>query len=91
MDDLNLQIGEGQEDNIIGKHGLGKRNDKGDRLAIFALENNLLNTNIKIQTVYTWQSSVVKSEKAIHNRIDVSEYRCTNGPQFSSRESKVTF
>src|SRR6478609_8853994 len=32
MGDFNAVVGEGKEDRVVGKFGLGKRNDKGERL-----------------------------------------------------------
>ena len=43
MGDLNAKVGEGEDTECgIGKHGLGKRNDRGDMLASFCQANNLL-------------------------------------------------
>lgn len=32
MGDLNVQIGKGKCEDLIGKHGLGERNERGERL-----------------------------------------------------------
>lgn len=45
MSDLNSKIRKGQQKNILGKHGLGVWNDRGDRLAMFYLGKQLVITN----------------------------------------------
>lgn len=41
MGDFNAKVGEGDEPGIVGKFGLGERNEAGDRLMQFCQENNL--------------------------------------------------
>ncbi|XP_063546234.1 uncharacterized protein LOC134754088 [Cydia strobilella] len=49
MGDFNAVVGEGIEDNIVGKFGLGKRNKRGDRLVQFCKKNNLFISNTIFQ------------------------------------------
>ena len=46
MGDLNAKVGEDNEgyENIIGSHGVGERNDNGERLVDFCGLNNLVVT-----------------------------------------------
>ena len=41
MGDFNAKVGKGKEEDIIGEFGLGERNERGDRLAHFCIENDL--------------------------------------------------
>ena len=45
MGDFNAVVGEGKEDRVVGKFGLGKRNDRGERLIEFCKSQNLVITN----------------------------------------------
>jgi hypothetical protein len=45
MGDFNAVVGERQVNQIIGKHGLGTRNIRGERLINFRKQNNFLVTN----------------------------------------------
>ena len=58
--DFNAKIGEGSYKDIIGAHGLGERNPRGDRLAHFCIEKDLVVTNTIFQhpkrLLYTWKS-----------------------------------
>ena len=47
--DFNAKIGEGSYKDIIGAHGLGERNPRGDRLAHFCIEKDLVVTNTIFQ------------------------------------------
>src|SRR6476619_4547383 len=42
MGDFNAVVGEGKEDTVVGKFGLGKRNDRGERLIEFCKSQNLV-------------------------------------------------
>ena len=46
MGDLNAKVGEGNDgyENIMGKHGLGERNENGEKLVAFCGLNNLVIT-----------------------------------------------
>src|SRR6476469_861497 len=45
MMDFNAVVGEGKEDTVVRKFGLGKRNDRGERLIEFCKSQNLMITN----------------------------------------------
>ena len=45
MGDFNAVVGEGREDRVVGKFGLGKRNNRGERLIEFCKSQNLVITN----------------------------------------------
>ena len=50
MGDLNVKVGEGKEEDIVGSHGLGTRNKRGEILVI----TNVLESQIK--EIYMGQS-----------------------------------
>ncbi|XP_063391819.1 uncharacterized protein LOC134677313 [Cydia fagiglandana] len=74
MGDLNAKVGQGEEGKIVGKFGLGKRNDRGNRLVEFCSENNLVITNTWFQhparRLYTWRSPADKPSHVVRNQID---------------------
>src|SRR6476619_5240125 len=45
MGDFKTGVGEGKEDRVVGKFGLGKRNDRGERVIEFCKSQNLVTTN----------------------------------------------
>ena len=45
MEDFNAVVGVGKEDRVVGKFGLGKRDDRGERLIKFCKSQNLVITN----------------------------------------------
>src|SRR6476619_416476 len=45
MGDFNAVVGEGRKDRVVGKFGLGKRNDRGERLIEFCKSQKLVITN----------------------------------------------
>ena len=49
MGDFNASVGEGNDEKVIGKYGLGKRNDRGQRMIEFCKKNNLVVTNTWFQ------------------------------------------
>ena len=63
MGDLNSQVGEDNKgyENIIGSHGVGERNDNGERLVDFCGLNNLVVT------------STIFPHKLIHKQTDFSK------------------
>src|SRR6476619_8495891 len=60
MGDFNAVVGEGKEDRVVGKLGLGKRNDRGERLIEFCKSQNLVITN-------TWFGQ--EKEEGTHRRV----------------------
>ena len=60
MGDFNAKVGNEKHSNIVGKYGLGTRNDRGRRLIQFCEEYNLMVTNTWFQhpkrRLYTWKS-----------------------------------
>lgn len=75
LGDFNAKIGKGRSGNYVGPHGLGDRNDNGEKLCTFAGENNLviMNTFFELppRRLYTWKSPQDgKDGKLIRNQID---------------------
>ncbi|XP_072051743.1 craniofacial development protein 2-like [Amphiura filiformis] len=73
MGDLNAKVGCDctQWENVIGNHGYGQRNDRGEKLLNFCAVNNLFITNTmfkqkKDSRQWTWESPDQKT----HNKID---------------------
>lgn len=60
MGDFNAKIGKGRQQDIVGDFGIGTRNEGGERLLQFCLENRLIVTNTLFQhpkrLLYTWKS-----------------------------------
>src|SRR6478609_6747013 len=60
MGDFTAVVGEGSNDIVVGKFGLGKRNDRGERLIEFCKSQTLVITNTWFEqekrTRYTWKS-----------------------------------
>ena len=58
--DMNAKVGKGKDDYIVGQHGLGNRNKRGDRLVHFCVQRDLciMNTFFKHpeRRTYTWKS-----------------------------------
>ena len=57
--DMNAVVGTGKS-HTIGNHGLGKRDDRGERLEQFCIDNNLIIANTMFKQpkrrLYTWKS-----------------------------------
>ena len=49
MGDLNAKVGDERHSNIVGMHGLGGRNERGERLIQFCQENKLIIANTSFQ------------------------------------------
>lgn len=60
MGDWNSVVGKGAENNIVGPHGLGTRNRRGDMMVDFCQRNGLVITNTWFKKhhrrLYTWKS-----------------------------------
>ena len=61
MGNFNAVVGEGHDEKVIGKFGLGRRNDRGQMLVDFCKKKKLVATN-------TWDFSK-KIEDGIHGRV----------------------
>lgn len=72
--DFNAKVGKGRTGEHIGPHGLGERNERGERLSVFAAEHKLtiLNTFFKLppRRLYTWTSPAHTPDAIIRNQID---------------------
>lgn len=73
MGDFNAKVGTGQDADlaVMGKYGIGERNERGDRLVDFCFANNLFITNTKFKQTresrtWTWESP----DGRTHNQID---------------------
>ena len=71
LGDFNAKIGKNEEENgNVSSFGLGERNERGDRLMDFALENDLIITNTTFKQhprrLYTWTSP----DGQLKNQID---------------------
>ena len=78
--DLNLIIGDfhtkvrqGRRNNNVGDYGLGTRNEQGERLIQFCIEENLTITNTcfkqPIRRLYTWKAPKDSMNNIIRNQI----------------------
>jgi hypothetical protein len=60
MGDWNTKIGKGEEPGTVGRHGLGNRNEAGERLLKFCKEKALFLANTYFELperrLYTWTS-----------------------------------
>ena len=58
--DYNAKIGEGRDNKTVGPHGLGTRNERGNRLIEFATKHKVFITNTwfeqKRSAIHTWTS-----------------------------------
>lgn len=70
MGDFNAKVGEGREGDVVGEHGLGVRNESGDRLVQFCHDNRFRITNTFFaqpkRRLYTWKHH----NKRDRNQID---------------------
>ena len=60
MGDLNAVVGAESEEDVTGRYGLGKRNERGQMLVEFCKRNNLCITNTwyrqSKRRIYTWKA-----------------------------------
>jgi len=74
MGDWNTKIAKGEEPGMVGKYGLGNRNEAGERLLEFCDENALFLANTYFekpeQRLYTWTSP----DGQYRNQIDYTVY-----------------
>ena len=81
MGDLNAKVGEDNEgyENIIGSHGVGARNDNGERLVDFCGLNNLVVTGTifphKLIHKQTWTSPGGKTNDQIDHVLVSRQHR----------------
>ena len=64
MGDLNAKVGDERFQNIVGMHGLGRRNERGERLIQFCQENTLIIANTWFQQPVT-HGKVLETYKEI--------------------------
>ena len=50
MEDLNVKVGDERYQYIVGVHGLGRKNERGERLIQFCQENKLINNQLENYT-----------------------------------------
>uniref|UniRef100_A0A8D8WJF1 Craniofacial development protein 2 n=1 Tax=Cacopsylla melanoneura TaxID=428564 RepID=A0A8D8WJF1_9HEMI len=76
LGDMNAKVGSERIGDIVGPHGLGSRNERGEEFINFCNENNLIITNTwfeqKKSSRFTWTSP---ANNQIKNKID---YICIN-------------
>jgi endonuclease/exonuclease/phosphatase family metal-dependent hydrolase len=69
MGDWNAKIGKGEEPGTVGRHGLGNRNESGERVLEFCEEIALFLTNtyfeLSERRLYTWTSPDSKHKNQI--------------------------
>lgn len=89
MGDMNAKIGKGKVGNVVGDHGLGKRNKRGEKLIEWCAANGQVVTNTWFKRhkkdLWTWKSPNGKVRNQIefftinHRfRNNVVDTRCTN-------------
>lgn len=74
MGDFNAKVGYGKEGYTVGNFGLGTRNERGNQLIQFCIENKLaiMNTFFKLpkRRLYTWKSPADSQFNIVRNQID---------------------
>ncbi len=75
MGDLNSKVGESNEgyEHVVGSHGLGEKNDNGERLIEFCTLNNLVEPGKKIHKA-AWTSPGGRTKNQI-DHVMVSRHR----------------
>lgn len=60
MGDMNAKVGDTQVEDIVGKHGLGKSNKRGQKWVTWCVDNNQVITNTWFENhprrKWTWKS-----------------------------------
>lgn len=75
LGDFNAKVGQNRTENVTGEHGLGMRNDRGERLVQFCQEKEycIMNTFFKLppRRLYTWRGPADGKEgRLVRNQID---------------------
>lgn len=74
LGDFNAKLGKGEDGNVIGKFGLGNRNERGEILAHFCKEHGFAVMNTFFdhhpRRLYTWKSPADSTQNVIRNQID---------------------
>src|SRR6478609_4684915 len=68
MRDFNAEVVEGKADRVVGKFGLGKKNDRGERLIGFCKSQNFVITN-------TWFEQEKRRRYTLKSPGDVRRYQ----------------
>ncbi|GFO36777.1 craniofacial development protein 2-like protein [Plakobranchus ocellatus] len=86
MGDFNAKVGEGREENIVGPHGLGTRNLRGEKLVEWCKMNNLIIGNTWFQQPprrkWTWKCP----GEEIRNQIDFILLRMLEGKRSRGKQ-----
>ena len=79
--DYNAKIGEGRDNKTVGPHGLGTRNERGNRLIEFATKHKVFITNTwfeqKRSARHTWTSPDDNTKNQIDYILASQRYRNT--------------
>ncbi|GFO31953.1 craniofacial development protein 2-like [Plakobranchus ocellatus] len=79
MGDFNAKVGTGKVDDIVGKHGLGIRNERGEKLIEWCQTNNIIVGNTWFQQPprrkWTWKSPGDETRNQIDYMMISKRYR----------------
>ena len=79
MGDMNAVVGEGREGSVVEEFGLGKRNERGERLIEFCNSNKMMVTNTWFQQEkrrrYTWKNPGARKRFQIDYILVKQRYR----------------
>ena len=70
MGDFNAKIGKVKQDEVLGPHGLGERNERGERLAEFCISNDLIVCNSWFEQRENSKSTWSAPDGKTKNQID---------------------
>lgn len=74
LGDFNAKVGAGPVAGVVGRFGLGVRNDRGDRLVEFCQDSGLVVTNtwfkLPKRRLYTWVSPLDAPGRIVRNQVD---------------------